>query len=61
MKKIKLSPLKLDPQTIAKLDRDQLAQIKGGFEDAVTESEVDSCSGRNSCRRGSSCSKAQVI
>ena len=61
MKKIKLNPLQLDKETIAKLDEQQLQEIVGGVnnEDAATScSGVGSCDTVSSCSGGCSCSPA---
>ena len=51
MKKVKLNPLELDKETIARLDEAQLNQIVGGENDDADES---ACQGvGNSCGAGS--------
>lgn len=55
MKKIKLEPLKIDVKTLAKLDRDQLEKMKGGFKLATTKPANTSCTGTFSCVGGDSC------
>ncbi len=53
MKKVKMNPLELDKETIAKLDQQQLQEITGGLND---ESGAASCSAGTSCSTGTSCS-----
>lgn len=57
MKKLKLDPLELDKETIARLDEKQLAEIVGGVSGGTgTTIEPSSCPDGGSCAPGTSCS-----
>ena len=54
MKKLKLNPLELDKETIARLDEKQLAEIVGGVNG--NSGDPSSCPDGGSCSPGTTCS-----
>lgn len=55
MKKMSLSPLQLDKETIARLDARQLADVVGGVNNRVSTAGSTGCgSGASTCSSGES-------
>jgi len=56
-RRIELSPLSLDKETIARLDEAQLLSISGGAGDDNGGGAQTTCESGNSCMKGGSCPK----